>query len=198
MKKNIFLILSLWVAMQAGAQLTVRDYGNVEIGTNPEYPYPSGFNVTHADTVTALKIFGGGAMATGARIAATSEMSAGRRPDFVRKTMQAPQRGAPLGHIIEKGESASKRNFPARPLKFLFEAHIVSPAMTKLRASPMLLHGLSHKQLLRSKERLRRSPLLGHTASPHRHHRHLAPASLSGSISPQGDYQTANPAMTGA
>ena len=129
MKKNIFLILSLFVAMQAGAQLTVRDYGNVEIGTNPEYPYPSGFNVTHADTVTALKIFGGGAMATGARIAATSEMSAGRRTDFVRKTMQAPQRGAPLGHIIEKGESASKRNFPARPLKFLFEAHIVSPAI---------------------------------------------------------------------
>ena len=75
MKKNIFLILSLWVAMQAGAQLTVRDYGNVEIGTNPEYPYPSGFNVTHADTVTGLKIFGGGAMATGARLSFGDQLS---------------------------------------------------------------------------------------------------------------------------
>ena len=44
-------------------------------------------------------------------VIATPEARAGRRPDFVRKTMQASRRPAPLGQRIRQQNRASKRNF---------------------------------------------------------------------------------------
>ncbi len=42
-------------------------------------------------------------------ILATSQRSAGRRPGFVRKTRQAPHRGAPPGHTAESREKVPRR-----------------------------------------------------------------------------------------
>ena len=44
-------------------------------------------------------------------------MWAGRRPDFVRKTMQAPHRGAPLGHPAEVRKKCLEEELPRPSLE---------------------------------------------------------------------------------
>ena len=97
-------------------------------------------------------------------IVVTSEMLAGRRPDFVRK-MRLSERnpnlfGFPSVSILSKDHASTSQRcaawsekchqqVPRRGTlfagKFLFEARAALLAVTKLRGPSALLHGLSYK-----------------------------------------------------
>ena len=77
---------------------------------------------------------------------------AGRRPDFVRKTMQEPRRGSQLGpncinSLVRRRRTSSDNLVKDRcnsllALKFAYGAPSLLSSGTKLRGSSTLLHGL--------------------------------------------------------